>query len=777
MIQKKDITNIIEENITRYSSETFDRAFPFYKDGLKPVVRRIIYAMWEAKAYDFGKSATTVGITMGKYHPRGDTSIYDALVKMTEESYYVSHPYITAQGNFGSVTGDPPADMRYTECKLSEFCIDVITSEIDGYSVDFKSTDDFRNKEPVYLPSKLPLVLLQGSFGIGEAFRVSIPPHNIEDVSKMVISYINNKNISIEELTKGIFPDFPTGGIITNYKNLIPFYLKGDQTTIEIVSNTEIIRDNYAIRIVDLPFGVNYLKIKQAILNKIKSGNTIFSGISNIYEEPLKNNEYIMSCLIKCSKNVSNLPEMLHELIKETPMRSTFFIKPMVGLGKKVKDVTVKDIIKMWYYTRVDTKTRKYNYELANIRKHKHIYEGILLIYSHMDDIIKLIRNSKSKENAIRELTVKYTLSNIQAKGICEKQLISLSNFSKDALENNINECNKNILILNNLLKNIDNTIITEVNTLKEKYKKPRRTKINSNNTSISKKGIFLSQGIILYTKNSIAVFDSTIVNINILNGIKSANIKGAKKQEIIGYHNIGDIYGEELKGVIVFYDNETSQFIDSNKIYKNIWKLLPNEDYNIIAVIPFYDSKDECIILSDTNNLRKVKVNEFISSRIISVKNVKLIQLINDKIEAIMLVDNESGYLCIDADNISTVSKNSIGVNTYYSGKNKKIYLNSIFEPQDICILGFKNDEEVGFIYSIYKNNLNLSNKNNKPKRIINIPNLLVTGVGAINNESLSIGIIGVNNIKKCKTITIKKANVPIRSGIIPIGVLSLNS
>lgn len=769
MIYKEEIDSIVEENIMRYSGETFDRAFPFYADGFKPVVRRIIYSMWENRVYDFKKSAKSVGTTMGDYHFRGDTSIYDALVKMTEESFYVNYSYVTGQGNFGSITGDPPADKRYTECKISEFSRDVITDEIDQYSINYKPTEDFKNQEPVYLPTKIPLALLQGSSGIGEAFSFSIPPHNIDDVVKMVIRYIHNPQITNKELTHDIIPDFPTGGIITTPDSLRNFYDAGNAVTIVLRSKYELLRDSHTIKIIDLPFTVDYSKVKQSIVEKAKAGNLILSQIENVYEEPIQSDEYIMSCLIKCKSN-SNLNEIVTELMKRTPLQITLYLKPMVGLGQKVKESSVRDIIHVWYKVRVDTKRRKYMYETTALKKKKHISEGLYRVYSQLNNIIAIIRKGDTKDRVIDTLVNAFDLTRIQAKGICEMTLISLSRQSENNLLETIKNCEEQIEKLNQLAQSIDQVIIDELIWLKNKYAKPRRTEIGHSKSS-EKEPMFISNGIILFSKTCLSVFNSTVFKANILNGIKPVHTPLGRKREISGYHDIHESFGEELKGVIIFLNNNSSQFFKSKDLLSNQWTIVTAEKEPIVAAVPYYSDNHQIIIVSNENKIKRVPIADYLSSRAIKNSSVKNAKLVIPSTSHIFITNSHSQTLLLPIEEIPTLSRTASGVLIKYD-KRDQLFVNSVNQDHDTCLFSFEDNEHNGFLGSLDIVSIQAGKRTHFPKKYFDIPNLTVRGIGVFQYDKNSVcALISKTTVKKYNISMIKKFKTPKRTNFIAIG------
>jgi DNA gyrase subunit A len=484
LIEKKEAWDIVLNAISDYSMATNKRAFPSYADGIKPVARRILFIMWQENITHFKKVSYVSGTTI-RLHPHNDVSVADALVLLAQP-FTINEPYILGQGNFGSEMGDPAAAGRYIECKLSPFAQEVMTNEIDKYSIDYVENYDNTSLEPVYLPTKLPLVLIQGSFGLGEAFVTSIMPHNITDVINCTIRYVKNHNITLKELVKGVYPDFPTGGIITNKSELEEFYsleatevekqLKQKKRfNIKYRGKVELDEENYTILITELPYGVSSQAIKDRIIQEVKENNNpILSNIVNFGNRNVKNRIYHE---IICKKN-SNLQEIVNNLYEKTSLSTSSILSSIVSFDKTLRRLSFKDIIEEWYKVRLKTKRRKYNYEHSDLQNKIHILHGLKTIYDYKNEVVKLIMGCNDKNDAIDKLVKTYKLSFVQAKGICELQMHTLTRMSKEKLDFDINKNEKDIKDLEYKLYNIDLVIIAELEELNRKFGHPRRTTV-----------------------------------------------------------------------------------------------------------------------------------------------------------------------------------------------------------------------------------------------------------------------------------------------------------
>ena len=477
------------------------RALPDIRDGLKPVHRRIIYAMYKGGfdwSKQFRKSARIVGDVIGKYHPHGDQAVYDALVRMVQD-FSMSVPLIDGQGNFGSVDGDPPAAMRYTETRLSKIA-EYLIEDIEKNTVDFKSNYDETEKEPVVLPAQYPNLLVNGAGGIAVGMATSIPPHNLGEVINATQALINNKDIKINELMKHIpGPDFPTGGTIigkdvikTGYKTgRGSFKIRGDINIEQLKNGKE------RLVITNIPYQINKSVLNEKIVELIRDKK--IEGISDIRDE---SNREGIRVAIDLKRNTE--PETVkRQLYKYTSLESSFSFNTLAIVDKKPKNCNLKDFLESFLKFREDVVTKKTKFDLKKAEDRAHILIGLSVAVENIDKIIKIIRNSKNPEIAKETLIkTKWKIKSTQKfiKLIEKKNTITAYSFSIDQINSilelrlqkltalGINEIEAEIKKLSDLIiqykkiltsrKELLKVINNDLNLIKEKYSNPRRTKI-----------------------------------------------------------------------------------------------------------------------------------------------------------------------------------------------------------------------------------------------------------------------------------------------------------
>jgi DNA gyrase subunit A len=459
-----------------------DRALPDVRDGLKPVHRRILYAMWtlglRANA-KFRKSATVVGEVLGKYHPHGDMAVYDSMVRMAQE-FAMRYPLVRGQGNFGSVDGDGAAAMRYTEAKLSGIAEELIF-DIDRETVDFRPNYDGSHDEPKVLPAKLPNLLLNGTLGIAVGMATNMPPHNLTEVCDGIAALIENPDIEIDDLVKIIpGPDFPTGGIIYNKNDIKQAYATG-KGGIVIRAKTEIVEEKAgAFRIIvdELPYQVNKAQLLEKIAELVTEKK--IEGIRDLRDESNKDG---IRMVVELKKDAYP-KKVLNQLFKMTQLQETFHVNSLCLIdGIQPRILTLKDLLEEYLKHRKEVVRRRTQYELDRAKERMHILEGLRIALLKIDEIIALIKKSKDKDEARIGLMTKFKLSEIQAQAILDMRLQQLTNLDRLKVEQEWEEKKKLIDELESILasaKKILAIIKGEVSDLKEKFGDERRTKIIS---------------------------------------------------------------------------------------------------------------------------------------------------------------------------------------------------------------------------------------------------------------------------------------------------------
>ena len=480
-ISNQVITDEVQQSYLDYAmSVIVSRALPDVRDGLKPVHRRVLYAMWDiglkANA-KFRKSANVVGEVMAKYHPHGDSAIYETMVRMAQD-FSLRHPLVRGQGNFGSMDGDSAAAMRYTEAKLQQVA-EVMLFDIEKNTVDFIPNYDGAHKEPRVLPAKLPNLLINGTQGIAVGMATNIPPHNLGEIIDGVIHIIENPECTIEDLMKFIKgPDFPTGGIIYDKKDIKQAYATGrGGVACRAKTNIEETKAGaFRIIVTEVVYQTNKASLLEKIANLVKEKK--IEGIRDLRDESNKDGVRIVIEL----KKDTYPKKILNQLFKHTQLQSSFHSNMLALVdGIQPKVLNIKAILEEYIKHRQEVVTRRTQFELDKAKDRAHILEGLVLALSKIDQIITTIKKSKDKEEAKINLMKRFKLSERQTIAILDMRLQQLANLERIKVETELKEKKKLIKELEAILKSatrIKNIIKDEILGLKEKYATPRRTQI-----------------------------------------------------------------------------------------------------------------------------------------------------------------------------------------------------------------------------------------------------------------------------------------------------------
>jgi DNA gyrase subunit A len=474
--------NIEEEMKSSYidysMSVIVSRALPDVRDGMKPVHRRVLYGMYELGVLSnrsYKKSARIVGEVLGKFHPHGDTSVYDTMVRMAQP-WSLRYMMVDGQGNFGSVDGDPPAAMRYTEAKLQKISEEML-SDIDKETVDTQLNFDDTLSEPTVLPTRIPNLLVNGASGIAVGMATNMPPHNLTEVINGIVGYIDDKEITIEELMKFITaPDFPTGGTIYGYEGVREAFETGrGRIVLRGKATMEEVKGRECIVVTEIPFQVNkadMIKKTADLINEKK-----LDGISDIKDESDRNGMRIVYYLKRDS--VPNV--VLNKLFKYTALQSSFSVNNIALVKGRPEQLNLKDMIRYFVEHRVDVVIRRTKYELRKAEERAHILEGLLVALDHLDEIIALIRGSQTPEEARTGLMQNYDLSELQARAILDLRLQKLTGLERDKIKEEYAELMEKIAYYKRILNEEDlrmSIIKEELLEIKEKYGDERRTDI-----------------------------------------------------------------------------------------------------------------------------------------------------------------------------------------------------------------------------------------------------------------------------------------------------------
>ena len=481
-VENRTVEDVMEDNFLRYSmSVIIDRALPDVRDGLKPVHRRILFSMNQngnRSNAKFVKSARIIGDVMGKYHPHGDTAIYDSMVRLAQD-WSMRYMLVQGQGNFGSMDGDPPAAHRYTEARLNRHAEEIL-SDIDKETVDFRDNFDGSEQEPVVLPAKLPNLLLNGQIGIAVGMATNIPPHNLSELVDAIIEMIDlGDEVTLDDLLKHVKgPDFPTGGTVYGGAPLRQAYATGKGgITIRAVANIEENKKGrHSIIITEMPYAVNKATLIERIADLVKEKKIL--TISDLRDESARGKVRVVIEL----KKDAYPKKVLNQLYKMTALQTNFHYNMLALIdGIQPRILGLQEILSEYLKHRQSVVRRRTEYELRKARERAHILEGYKIALDHIDEVIKTIRASKTSEEAEKNLIAKFKLSEIQAKAILAMQLRRLTGLEREAIENELRELLALIAKLEGILadeKEILKIIKTELLEMKEKYGDPRRTQI-----------------------------------------------------------------------------------------------------------------------------------------------------------------------------------------------------------------------------------------------------------------------------------------------------------
>ncbi len=496
----RDISEELKSSYLDYAmSVIVGRALPDVRDGLKPVQRRILYSMHEmGLRHDrpYVKCARVVGHVLGHYHPHGDQPVYEALVRMAQD-FVMRYPLVDGQGNFGSIDGDEPAAMRYTECRLTELAEELL-ADIDKETVDFQPNFDATLKEPVVLPAKLPNLLVNGSSGIAVGMATNIPPHNLKEVCDAIIAYIRDPDITVDQLMKYVKgPDFPTGGVIVGMRGIEEAYKTG-KGRIVIRGKVEI--EEGAIVIREIPYMVNKAKLVEKIADLIKSGR--LEEAKTVRDESDREGIRVVVEL----KSGADAKTALKKLYAYTPLQTTFGIISLALVDGEPRILNLKDLIACYVDHRREVVRRRTEFELRRAEDRLHVVEGLKVAVENLEEVVNLIKESRSPESAKKRLMERYGMSERQAEAILQMRLQKLTSAEISALMEEYENLRRRIDELSSILADtakIDRIIVEELEELKRRYGDDRRTEILEKEEEITADELVSEEiNVVVFTKD-----------------------------------------------------------------------------------------------------------------------------------------------------------------------------------------------------------------------------------------------------------------------------------
>ncbi len=626
-VHEIDLKKTMEKSYIDYAmSVIVSRALPDVRDGLKPVQRRILYAMIELNNgpdKPHRKCARIVGNTMGKYHPHGDSSIYGALVNLAQD-WSTRYPLVDGHGNFGSVDGDGAAAMRYTEARLSKISMEM-TADINKNTVDFMPNFDETEKEPVVLPSRFPNLLVNGAQGIAVGMATNIPPHNLGEVIDAVVMIIDNKveedrdtNIDeILEVVKG--PDFPTGATILGKSGIESAYRTGrGKIRVRAVTDIEPMKNGkQRIVVTELPYMVNKARLIEKIAELVKDKK--IEGITDLRDESDRQG---MRVCIELRKDV-NANVLLNRLYKHTQLQDTFGVNMIALVNNEPKVLNLHEMLVYYLDHQKEVITRRTKYELNKAQERAHILEGLLIALDHIDEVISIIRSSQNVAVAKASLTEKYKLSDQQAQAIVDMRLRALTGLEREKLEGEYNELEKLIASLKEILsdeKVLLNVIRKEILIIKDKYADKRRTHIGFDAEDLS------AEDLIPKTNTIIAMTKLGYIKRMTLDNFKRQNRggKGIKGMQPIDEDFIEDLLMTTTHHYLFFFTNsgkvyrlkayeiQESSRTSRGQAIVNLLQLQPDE--KITAIIPIREYKEGQYLCMATKNgiVKKTSIDEY---------------------------------------------------------------------------------------------------------------------------------------------------------------------
>lgn len=628
-VELRDINTEMKESYLSYAmSVIVARALPDVRDGLKPVHRRILYAMdsigLRANA-KYRKSATVVGEVLGKYHPHGDSAVYDAMVRMAQD-FAMRYPLVDGQGNFGSIDGDSAAAMRYTEAKMTKMA-DELLSDIDKDTVDFIPNYDGSQKEPEVLPSRIPTLLLNGSEGIAVGMATKIPPHNLSELVDGINCLIDNPEATVEDLMEFVKgPDFPTGGVIYDNGEIKSAYGTGKGgVVVRAVANIEEEKRGFRIVVSEIPYQVNKASLIEKIADLVKEKHIV--GISDIRDE--SDRKHAVRIVIELKKDAYP-NKVLNQLYKLTPMQGSFHMN-MIALVNKINPqlLTLKTILEEFIKHRIIVVRRRAEYELRKAKERAHILEGLLIALNHIDEVIATIKKSASQEEAKTNLMSKFKLSELQSLAILAMQLRTLAGLERQKIKDEYDDLLKRIKELEELLaseKKILGVVKEELIEIKEKYGDARRTKI-------------IKQGIGKFNEEDLIPNEQVVLTITSGNYIKRVLSSAYRAQARGGKGVLGmstkdeDAVDQMAEAMnhddVLFFTNQGRVFQTkayeipaSSRIAKgqpivNLLQMAPEETVTAFITIPDMANSEGFLIMATRNGtIKKTAIKQFTNIR-----------------------------------------------------------------------------------------------------------------------------------------------------------------
>ncbi|WP_432724424.1 DNA topoisomerase IV subunit A [Staphylococcus equorum] len=715
IIQDLSLEDVIGDRFGRYSKYIIqERALPDVRDGLKPVQRRILYAMYSSgNTYDrnFRKSAKTVGDVIGQYHPHGDSSVYDAMVRLSQE-WKLRHVLIEMQGNNGSIDNDPAAAMRYTEAKLSRISEELLR-DINKETVPFMPNYDDTTMEPMVLPARLPHLLINGSTGISAGYATDIPPHNLAEVIQATLKYIDNPDITVSQLMKYIKgPDFPTGGIIQGIDGIKKAYETGKGKIIvrSKVELEELRNGRKELIVTEVPYEVNKSSLVKK-MDELRADKKV-DGIVEVRDETDRTG---LRIAIELKKDV-NSEAVANFLYKNTDLQVAYnFNMVAISDGRPIL-MGIRQFIDSYINHQIDVVTKRTRYELNHAESRMHIVEGLMKALSILDAVIKLIRSSKNKKDAKNNLVAEYDFSDAQAEAIVTLQLYRLTNTDIVELQNEHDELKKTIEDLRNILDNHDallNVIKEELTEIRNRYKQKRLSSIEAEITEIKidKEVMIPSETVIMSVTKHGYIKRTSLRSFN-ASGAEEVGVK--EGDELLKYQEVNT-----LDTALVFTNKGRYLYIPVHKLSEIKWKdlgqhvsqIVPiDEGEHVIDVFCERDFKPEAFYVLATRDgmIKKSNVSMFKTSRfnkpLVSMKLKTDDEIINvmriEEPQLITVLTHKGMSLTYSSDELSDTGLRAAGVKSINLKDEDYAVLTQLISEKDSILMATQRGslKRIGF-------------------------------------------------------------------------------
>ncbi len=674
-----DVEKIMKESFIQYSMAVIvSRALPDVRDGLKPVHRRILYTMYEnglTPDQPYRKCADTVGSVLGKYHPHGDASVYDALVRLAQ-SFSLRYPLVDGHGNFGSVDGDPPAAYRYTEAKMAKMSMNMLT-DINKETVDFQSNYDDRLKEPVVLPSRFPNLLCNGSTGIAVGMATNIPPHNLHEIIEGMKCVMKNPDCTLDELMEHVKgPDFPTGGIIMGRAGIRAAYATGKgKITLRSQTSIEEINGRNCIIVTEIPYMVNKARLCVSIADLVKDKR--IDGIHDLNDESGKDG---MRIVIKLKKD-ANPQVVLNKLFSYTQLQDTVGVIMLALVNGIPKVLTLKECLEQYIDFQVEVIRRRTQFDLKKAKEREHILQGLVTALDNIDEVIEIMKSSKNVPQAKERLCERFGLSEVQADHIAQMTLGRLTGLERQKIIDELAEIKLKVADLEDILANhhrVLDIIIEEVEQIQDKFGDERRTRIENVSGEVDIEDLIPEEeSFVTYTKDG--YIKRTPISEYHAQKRGGKGVTGMKQRE--------DDYVEEMytcsthdfmlfisnKGIM--YKLKCYELPEGSKASRgtNIVNVLPLENDEKIAAMIKTDSFDEgkyIVMVTKNGKIKRTPLSSYKNVRKNGLRAIGLDE--GDEIEGVrmtsgknqLIVATHNGYaIRINETDIRQMSRTAHGV------------------------------------------------------------------------------------------------------------------